>query len=142
MKSMRFMGCLWMTLIGSGQLMAASTVDLSLLDVNETIIQDFSKGKMSGCTLECPQGALLPLKLSLRGEFISMDFAAAAPVYLKVLKTCYVRCEEQEKFLFSTDRLQWKEFGEFFTGELRVSVHAENGEPTAGLELELNERKA
>jgi hypothetical protein len=41
-----------MALIGSGQLMAASTLDLiSLLDVNETIIQDFSEGKMSGCTL-------------------------------------------------------------------------------------------
>jgi hypothetical protein len=131
-----------MALIGSGQLMAASTLDLiSLLDVNETIIQDFSEGKMSGCTLECPRGALLPLTLSLKGEFLFLDSAAAAPMYLKILKTCYVRCEEQEKFLFSTDRQQWKEFGEFFTGELRASLHADSGQPTAGLELELNERK-
>jgi hypothetical protein len=149
MKNVRLIGCLLMTVIGSGPLMAASTLVsnecganpiISLLDVNERIIEDFSEGKMKDCILECPEGACIPLKLSLKGDFLRLESAASTSIYMKVLNTCYIRCEEKECFLFSIDRQQWKGFSEFFTGELRVSVSAQSGGPVAGLMLELNRR--
>lgn len=150
MKRIRLIGCILMTTVGSGQLMAASTFTqeewegrqvISLLDVNEGLIQDFSQGKMGESILECPEGACLPLKLILKGEFLGLE-SAEPPLYLKVLKTCYIRCEGQENLLFSTDLQTWKEFSEFFTGGLKVSVDRENGGPVAGIQLELNQRKS
>ena len=102
-----------------------------------------TEGNLSDAILECPQGACLPLNMSLKGEFLSLESAHGAPLYLRVLKSCYVRCEERENFLFSTDLQKWEGFSEFFTGNLKVAVHEEhNGMPVAELELELNQRKS
>jgi len=84
----------------------------------------------------------MPFKLALKGEFLGLESTQSASLYLNVLKTCYVRCEEKENFLFSTDLQTWKDFSEFFTGSLNVSVQAENGGPIAGLQFELNQRKS
>lgn len=112
---------------------------IRLVDLNETGIQDFTKGKMGGYILECTEGAMLPLNLTLKGQFLSLE-STAAPLFISVLKTCYIRCESEENFLFSTDLNTWRGFSEFFTGELKVFVEVENGGPMAGLQLELNQR--
>lgn len=148
MKNIRLMGCLLMTMIGSGQLIAASPKEtewqsdriVSLIALDEGMVQDFLQGKMTDYAVECPAGSSLPLKMIVKGEFLSLDSAEIAPLYLRILKTCYIRYEEKDTFLFSTDLQQWKRFSEFFTGELKASVNSENGGPIAGLELELNQR--
>ncbi len=150
MKNAKLLGCMLMVVAGSAQLIAAPTLKatewsqnqiISLSDLNDRVIQDFANGKMSDLILECPEGASLPFKLALKGQFLALESAATTPLYLKALKTCYVRCEARETFLFSTDLQTWKGFSEFFTGELKVSVETENGGPIAGLQLELNQRK-
>lgn len=148
MKNIRLMGCLLMAMIGSGQLIAASTKGtewqsdriVSLLAFDEGMAQDFLQGKMTDYAVECPAGSCLPLKMIIKGEFLSLDSAEIAPLYLRILKTCYIRYEGKDTFLFSTDLQKWKGFSEFFTGELKASVNSENGGPIAGLELELNQR--
>ena len=151
MKNIRLMGCMLMAVMGSGPLMAAPILThkewqdnqvISLLDLNESVIQDFTQGKMGDYILKCPEGACLPLKMTLKGQFLALESTAITPLYLKILKTCYVRCETQENFLFSTDLQTWKGFSEFFTGALNVSVDHQNGGPVAGVELELNQRKS
>ena len=151
MKHVKLMGCMLMAVTGAGQLMAASPSvqkewqghqTISLLNLSEREIQDFSQGKLGDSILECPQGACLPLKMTLKGEFLSLEPASAAPLYLRVLKSCYIRCEEKENFLFSTDLQKWEGFSEFFTGNLKAAVEGHNGMPVAELELELNQRKS
>ena len=147
MKKAKLFGCALMMAVAATQLVAASKTQVCdqivrLSDLNDRVIQDFSQGNMGDFVVECPAGARLPFKLTLKGEFLGLESTQSAPLYLKVLKTCYVRCEEKEKFLFSTDLQTWKDFSEFFTGSLNVSVHAENGGPIAGLQFELNQRNS
>jgi len=150
MKKVKLLGCMLMAIAGSTQLIAAPNLKptewsqnqvINLSDLSDRIIQDFSNGKMSDVIVECSEGVSLPFKITLKGQFLSLESAAISPLYLKVLKTCYVRCEGRENFLFSTDLHTWKGFPEFFTGEVRASVEMENGGPIAGLQLELNQRK-
>ncbi len=151
MKNAKLLGCLLMMgVAGSAQLIAVPALQqtewsnnqiMSLFDLNDQVIQEFSQGKRGDLIVEVPEGASLPFKLTLKGEFLALEPAPLLPLYLKVLKTCYVRCEEQENFLFSMDLQSWKGFSEFFTGKLKASVGIENEEPVAGLELELNQRK-
>jgi hypothetical protein len=146
MKKAKLFGCALMMAVAATQLVAAPKTQvydqiIRLTDLNDRVIQDFSQGNMGDFVVECPAGSSLPFKLTLKGEFLGLESTQSAPLYLNVLKTCYVRCEEKENFLFSTDLRTWKNFSEFFTGELRVSVEAENGGPIAGLQFELNQRK-
>lgn len=152
MKNAKLLGCMLIAVAGSTQLVAATTLKatewsqnqnqiISLSELDDRVIQDFSNGKIGDAIVKCPEGTSLPFKLTLKGQFLALESTSILPLYLKVLKTCYVRCEGKENFLFSTDLQTWKGFSEFFTGELKASVETENGGPVAGLQLELNERK-
>jgi hypothetical protein len=138
-----------MMVSGAAQLMADATTSvvtesretiLRLSDLDDRMMNDFSEGKMSHFILECPEGVSIPFKLDLKGEFLVLESALMAQLSLKILKTCYVRCEEKENFLFSTDLKAWKGFSEFFTGAITVSLGQENDEPVAGLQIELNQK--
>ncbi len=110
-----------MVATGAGQIMAESfSVEkqwrahsmIRLLDLSEREILDFSQGKMADSILECQKGEYLPLRIILKGEFLSLEQDSATPLSLRVLKSCYIRCEEKERFLFSAD--------------LRTSLHGWN----------------
>ena len=145
MKKANIFGCALMMAVLATQLAAAPQTQshnqvICLSDLSEQLIHDFSHGNMKDCIVECPMGSSLPFQLKLKGEFLELT-SALIPLQLNILKTCYVRCVEREHFLFSTDLQTWKDFSEFFTGEVRASVEMENGRPMAGLQLELNQRK-
>lgn len=143
MKKLAMLGFLMMTALVSGPLLGATRDQiLNLKELNQKEIEGFSQGKLNDHILECSEGTYLPLKMVLTGEFLAVESAAETPLYLKILKTCYIRCEEKENFLFSTDLEEWKEFSEFFTGRVNVSVKAQKDGTIAGLELELNQRKS
>jgi hypothetical protein len=140
MKSIRLLGCIWLTLMSTAQFPLHAAKQLSeirLTEVDESFIQDFSQGKMQDWIVECPEGMLLPLRLNVKGEFLA---ASSEPIVLTIMKTCYIRCEQKDQFLFSGDQKVWKSFSDFFTGELRASVHAEDKALTAKVELELSAR--
>ncbi len=144
MKTAKFFGVALMMAVATTQLMVATQPRnqiIQLSDLNDRVIKDFSQGNIDDFVVECPAGASLPFKLILKGEFLELESNSIAPLQLNILKTCYVRCEEKENFLFSTDLQTWKGFSEFFTGSLDVSVGAENGSPIAGLQFELNQKK-
>jgi hypothetical protein len=141
----QFFGCVLIMAVATTGLMAVPKREphnqvICVSDLSEQSIQDFSQGHMSDVVVVCPEGSRLPFKLTLKGEFLWLE-SALEPMQLNILKTCYVRCEGKENFLFSTDLQTWKDFSEFFTGEVRVSVERENGGPVAGLQLELNQRR-
>ena len=140
MKKEKLFGWALMMVIAATQLVADPKTQLSnqvcLTDLNDRVIQDFSQGNMGDFVVLCPAGASLPFKLSLTGEFLESDLLTQ----LKVLKTCYIKCEEKENFLFSTDFQTWKGFSEFFSGNLQVSVQTENEQPVVSLQFELNQR--
>ncbi len=150
MKNAKLLVCTLIMITGSAQLMSDPILKatelsqnqmISLCDLDDRVIQEFSDGKMRELIIECTEGTRLPFSLSLRGDFLALEHEAVPSLYLKLLKTCYVRCDGKENFLFSTDLQTWEGFSEFFTGELRLSVGTENGEPEASLQLELNQRK-
>lgn len=138
----------WMMVSGASQLMADATSlttesrekILRLSDFDERMMNDFSEGKMSHFILECSEGVSIPFKFDLKGEFFVLESALMAQPSLKFMKTCYVRCEEKENFLFSADLKAWKGFSEFFTGAITVSLATDNEEPVAGLQIELNQK--
>lgn len=145
MKNAKYFGYALMMAVATTQLMATPPSHnqvIRLSDLNDRVIQAFSQGDMEDFILECSAGASLPFKITLKGEYLGLESDSIAPLCLNVLKTCYVRCEKKENFLFSTDLQTWKEFSEFFTGNLTVSVETEHGNPVAGLQLELNQRKS
>ena len=136
-----FSSVLAMMVIGASQLMAGVQV-VSLTDLNDRMIQEFTEGKRSDVVVQCKEGMCLPLQMSMDGDFLRLSGAYDAPLYLTVMKTCYIRCIAKETFLFSADLLTWKQFSEYFTGELKISVDAKSGGPSASLQLRLNERSS
>jgi len=114
---------------------------IRLSDLNERVVQDFVQGNLGDFfVVECTEGAYLPLKLNLSGEFLSLIAESSSPIYIKVMKTCYIRSDGQMNFLFSTDLKNWKNFSEFFKGELNASVLPTDQGPIAQLHFDLNQR--
>ncbi len=111
---------------------------ITLSELTKEMVEDFFAGKTSRFILECPQGAVLPFSLSLQGEFLSLS-SDELPRTVKVLKTCYIKCVD-ETFFFSADLQIWKDFHEFFTGMMGVSLNVNERTPTVGLNIELNQR--
>lgn len=133
--------------LASLSLLAVDSVNLSYTWISDRIVkieevdQLFSQGKLlNNVILECTEGSLLPLKISIKGDLLSLDSEDKNPMTLKILKTFYIRCDEKEQFFFSTDLQEWKEFSEFSTGMLNALLKSENGVPTASLDLQLNHR--
>lgn len=135
MKIIRVLGCTWLTLMGAIPLVQGNMIRVSEMD--ETLIQQFTHGQLHDLTIECPEGTALPFYVDVRGDFFN---ATSGSIPFAILKTLYIRCEQKEEFLFSTDQKEWKTFSDFFKGKLNVSVRAEQGMVRAGMELELNAR--
>ncbi len=112
---------------------------VSLIDLKQEMIENFMQGKLSNMVVECPAGTVLPLKLSMQGEFLALRSKEEIPAYVKILKTCLVK-SAGETFLVSLDGKNWKDFSDFFTG--KVGVQFQNSEQGAfvGLSCELNHR--
>lgn len=142
MKNVKWLGYLFMMVVGAAELKADSTHNqiISLSDVNDKTMEAFAHGKMNDLIVACQEGTRLSFKLNMKGQYLALESAALSPLYLKVLKTCYIRCEEENNLLFSADLKEWKDFSEFFTGAINLLVREEEGEVVASLQLELNER--
>ncbi len=126
----------WIGLLTACTTLLNGSQVVNLLNLNSTDVHEFSQGKLKDCILECPEGASLPFKTVIKGDFLASESAST----LKILKTCFIRCEGEGNFLFSSDMQTWKGFSEFFTGAISVSVEAQEENPVASLELKLNQR--
>ena len=114
---------------------------IRLSDLNERMIQDFVQGNMGDFFIvECTEGTYLPLQLNVSGEFLNLLPETSSPIYIKVMKTCYIRSDSEMNFLFSADLQNWKNFSEFFKGALNASVLPGNEGPVAQLHFDLNQR--
>src|SRR5260221_11252464 len=104
-----------MILIGVlGTAVCAANQVVSLNQLSDENIESFIKGKLQDTIVKCPAGMVLPLTLSLQGDFLALESVGHSSV--KILKTCFVKCVG-EMYLFSLDGKSWKEFSEFFTGK-------------------------
>lgn len=135
---------LLITALGIGAIFAA---DLSakpqmvhLSDLTQKVMEDFIEGKHENMVVICPEGMVLPLSLGVKGEFLALQPSEQAPVQVKILKTCFVKCVGKV-FFFSLDGENWKDFSEFFTGKLGASIGVGDQGPFAGVECELFQRK-
>ena len=111
MKKMLLVGVL-------GTALCAANHVVSLNELTDENIESFTQGKLQDAIVKCPAGMVLPLTLSLKGEFLASEGESS----LKILKTCFVKCVG-ETYLFSLDGKSWKEFSEFFTGKLSAEFH-------------------
>ena len=109
-----------------------------LEDLTKESLEDFVEGKSENMIVACPAGLVLPLNLSLKGEFLALEPHQQA---VKILKTCFVK-QVKETFYFSADGKTWKDFSQFFTGKLGVSISIEQDKPVAGVECELTQRNS
>lgn len=111
---------------------------VALSELTKDMTEDFFTGKIPQFVLECSEGSVLPFNLSLKGEFLALEIEDTYSK-VKVLKTCFIKRLE-DTFLFSIDLQNWKDFQEFFTGVIGVSLSVEEGTPTVGFNIELNQR--
>lgn len=123
-------------LLMSGVLVAKEPV--SILDFKDHVYQEFIQGKLDDVIIKYPEGTIVPLKLSLKGDVLAID--STGEINLKTLKTCYIRCPSQDHLLFSSDLKEWKTFPEFFMGNIKMSIKPQNIEHVANLEMELDQR--
>jgi hypothetical protein len=145
---MKFVGYMFMALAGSSLLMAEiaampteslNNQVISLVNMSEEGLSEFAQGTWPNLILECPQDLSLPLEISVGGQFLALGQLESAPC-LKILKTCYVRCEKEGEFLFSSDLQNWTDFFDFFTGEMGAVLRIEEGKPVVRAYFELNQR--
>lgn len=112
---------------------------IPLSELTPDMVEDFFLGKKGpSFVLECTEESILPFRLSLNGDFLNLELEDT-PSKIKVMKTCFINRVE-DTFLFTTDFKAWKKFEEFFTGVVGISLNVEEGSPTVGFNLELNQR--
>ena len=75
---------------------------MSLGDLTEETLENFTKGKQQNVVVECPAGMVLPLTLSLQGEFLALESRGETAAHVKILKTCFMKCIN-ETFFFNID---------------------------------------
>lgn len=108
---------------------------INLSNMTTQQLEGFFKGETVQLVLECPEGASLPLHLSIAGEFLALESLNEAPYLLKIVKTCFIKNEKQT-FYFSDDCVHWKEYQDFFSGNLGLSFDGSEVE----LKLDLNKK--
>lgn len=136
-------GNLVAVLLGAATLFGAQCEGIQVIkltDINQELLQEYFLGKMEDVVLEFPEGVKLPLNLSVWGEFLSVESDESTLHTVSVLKTCYIRCMG-DNFLFSTDLETWKEFSEFFKGQLSFWIDLNADQPKVGLSVELNQKE-
>lgn len=115
---------------------------VNLSKADQKVLDGFVRGEQQNTVLMCEKGDQFPLRLLLRGEFLSLHGADKNPnISLQVIKTCYISCQEKGSFLFSHDLKTWKQFSDFFSGQLNFFLDAENGPMVAGLDLEIGSKQ-
>jgi hypothetical protein len=144
MKKLLFIGSfvLATSLFATSQDQEPSNRILKVEEMCGANIEKFPQGQLGDCIVEFSEGARLPLKIEFLGEFLGIESQSPTPLFFKVLKRCYVRCEEKDTFLFSTDLQNWKEFSEFFSGHMNFSIKEDNKTVGAQVELELSQKKS
>ena len=130
MKKMLLVGVL-------GTALCAANHVVSLNELTDENIESFTQGKMQDTVVKCPAGMVLPLTLSLQGEFLALESKGQSSV--KILKTCFVK-SVGETYLFSLDGKSWKEFSEIFAGKLNAEFHNTDQGPFAHLGCELSRK--
>jgi hypothetical protein len=112
---------------------------IDLRDLTDNGLEDFFSGALPQTAIEIPEGAGLPLNLSLTGDFLTLESNNSEIYTFKVIKTCFLRCVKGT-FLFSTDLQNWAEFDEFFSGSVNVSLDTSEGAPKVGISIELKQK--
>ena len=92
-------------MLGTAACFASQVVSIN--ELTDAHIESFTQGKLQDTIVKCPAGMVLPLTLSLQGEF----FASEGESSLKILKTCFVKYTG-ETYLLSLDGKSWKEFSD------------------------------
>lgn len=107
-------------------------------DLTQKVMEDFIEGKHENMVVICPEGMVLPLTFSVKGEFLALQ-SSEAPAQVKILKTCFVKCVGKV-FFFSLNGEHWRDFSEFFTGKLGASLGVGEQGAFAGVDCELYQR--
>ena len=77
---------------------------VTLAEFSKAIEAGFEVEKFKNVILECPQGAELPLKMTIRGDMFSLE---PNLLTLKLLKTCYIK-SGMGSLKFSSDLKKWE----------------------------------
>lgn len=104
-------------------------------------IKRILQGEVPNTTIEFVAGSLIPLRLNLTGDLLSLHETSGSKnsAVLEVQQTLYVRYAN-EQLIFSTDLNEWKSFFEFVTGEVNTTVSVEDGQSVIVIDAELNRR--
>jgi hypothetical protein len=102
---------------------------IRITDVTEDMIGAFLSGEVHNAIVELPENTYIPFKYFLRGNLINLVPEERAPIYIKIMRTFYLKVDEQD-FLLSTDLQNWKPLFEAISGDVSLSIETSNGHPT------------
>jgi hypothetical protein len=109
---------------------------MNILDMDQKITEELLNGKLPHLILECSEGTTLPLNILLSGQYLELESTELPPYTLKIVKTCYLKFIEED-VVFSSDLKEWKNFQQFFTGTIGLSLE---NRTALNLNIELNQR--
>lgn len=105
----------------------------------EEQMQQLSEMWQDNWVIEVNQGLEIPLHPTLKGEIFHLE-PEDNFVSVFVDKTFYLRIDDEEGILLSSDLTTWEDPEEFFTGEFDVKLLNHQDKPLINLLIELNQR--
>jgi len=100
------------------------TADASkrIIEVNNTTLDLTNLGDQpDDVILKFPQGTVITAKFALSGDLVELT-GDNDQLSILINETFYFTMTEDEEFVFSLDGETWKEFEDFVTGSLKVTL--------------------
>ncbi|MBN9376836.1 MAG: hypothetical protein J0H93_00520 [Chlamydiales bacterium] len=110
---------------------------INLTTLTPENLKDFLAERNTPFILECPEGSIIPINIYIKGDFLDQE--STTTLNLKIRKTCYIK-HFHSTLIFSLDKINWRDFQEFFTGSIGVLLNHTRDCAELGLSLELNQR--
>lgn len=107
--------------------------------ITDALLLQFSNGKMESIVIEFSEGSRFPLAIFLKGDLIAFNSGETSSMSLTCLRHFYVYLSA-DNILFSLDKMEWKPFMEFTTGNITAMCNAQNGIPAITLGADLTVR--
>ena len=113
---------------------------VDIRDAKAEELLNIMEGKMKNLALHFPEGSILPIKPKLSGEFLEL-VGEVPELNIHIKRDFYVRCNAGS-LLVSSDLKEWKDLGQFVTGNIYAGLVKEESDPVfAVLEAQINERR-
>lgn len=114
---------------------------MTTTEITSQVYDEMLTGNLPTAVVELGEGTLIPLRLSLQGTLIDLEGSEEAPYFVRIKSRLYLRFEQENSPLFSTDLIQWVTFEQLATGTLSAVFRVDDAGPFIGLSAAIDRRQ-